>query len=212
MEYCPTRDEVTEMFLSLLPEGLAWQSKDGAIAVEDSVLKSFWYGIAGPWTELEDAICAQFDELFVATTSDPAPFSEALSSNLGDGVFGDRDLWLADYGLPDDCDVSGASLDVLVAAAVGTEIDDYEALAAALGYDAQMRWLRGNDVEFPGVHSTLHVVIDSLSSASSALSSTSTFDTMIFDDIIFGDPEVVPLICVLDKMIPAHCAITYSVI
>ena len=193
---CPAQDDIYLGLLALLPRGRAWQTHDGSIDRADSVLKSFWYAIAGVVEGVETDICGTFDEFFCATASD------------------DIDLWQEEYGLPDDCDPWGDDVCAKVATLGGTSAAYYMALAEDLGYATEMRWLTGDDAEFPGVHSTLHVVIDTALSA--ALPSPLTLGIWVLGapgvEGALGTPDTSRLECALDRIIPAHCQLTTSLI
>lgn len=191
MEYCPDRDECFQMFMSLLPRGLAWQDGGGIVAREDSVLQSFWYAIAGPWTDLESAICSQFNELFASTAD------------------GDLDLWFAEYGMLEGIDPFGLNLRAKVAATGGTRIEYYQDLAVALGWSTQMRWLKGDDPEFPGVWSTLYVLIDTTTSP--ALGDILDMENWVIGESALGGADVTDLISILNKLIPAHTEIVTAI-
>lgn len=189
---CSSQEELFEGMLALLPSGNAWQARDSALPIELSVMKQFWYGVAASLYALSLAICTSYDEFFCDTADE------------------DLDLWLEEYGLPDDCDPFANNLCAKVQTAGGTSIAYYEARAAANGFTTAMRWLKGDDVDFPGVRATLHVVIDTANS-------TGAFDVahigaaQVGIDRL-GSPSAINLICVLEQIIPAHNAITYEAI
>lgn len=193
---CAEQDDIHIGILALLPRGRAWQTHDGSIDRADTVLKSFWYGIAAVVEDAETAMCGTFDEFFCSTASD------------------DLDLWLEEYGLPDDCDPWGDDICAKVSTLGGTSAAYYQALAADLGYATEMRWLTGDDAEFPGVYATLHIVIDSVASA--ALPAAPAYGAWVLGapgaSGALGTQDTSRLICAIEKILPAHCELTSEVI
>ncbi len=187
MPYCPTRDEVYQTLLSLLPPGLAWQSDDAAGDRSESVIRRYMYGLSKPFWDIEVALCESFDEMFVATAT------------------ADMDEWLEDYGLPDESDPLGVTLAPRIRARDSTDVSNYLEIAEALGWSTQIRWLTGSDPEFPGVVATLYVLTDI--STSPAAGEILDFGNWELPDSALGVPTPVPLISLLDKLIPAECAI-----
>ncbi len=187
----PTRDDVTEQLLALLPRGRAWQNHASvAVLSQQSVLKRFWRAVALPWTALETAICDAWDNMSCAT---------AIS---------DRDLWLEEYGLPDECDPFGDNLCGKAGSTGGTSTAYYAERIAALGYNVSLRWLKGFDPQFPGVTATLHAVIHPGTISSQP---GMTVGNARVGVARLGEADIVRVICVLDRMIPAHVAITYEI-
>lgn len=189
---CPSQDEILENMLALLPRGDAFQSNDATVDQTTSVMQAFWAGVSGPMFTLSNAICATYDEFFSFTADE------------------DLDLWQEEYGLPDDCDPFGGNLVAKVQTQGGTSIEYYEERALALGWDTEMRFLKGDDPEFPGVTSTLHVVIKTATSPA-ALVPVTHFSNWVLGTSPLGEPSTTSLICALDKIIPAHVAITSEV-
>lgn len=199
--YCPSIDDCHAMILSLLPKGKAHQTGDAAIRTEDSKLKIFAYALSQEWYELEAKICSTIDEFFCSTTVE------------------DRDVWLEEYGLPDECDPFGNNLCAKVGALGGTTIAYYQELATQLGWTTTMRWLKGDDAEFPGIVSTLHIEIDSQTSPSAEFTVIELGDTPEWElgastaseELSLGEPNLTGLICAFLKIIPAHTDIISEV-
>lgn len=189
---CPDREQVYAMFLHLLPRGKAWQSNDASITHTSSVMQAFWYGISGPWTELEALICQSIDELYCMTTV----------KNV--------DAWDEEYGLPNDCSPLGDDLCGYVAAVGGTSAAYYVDIAQRAGWIIIARWLRGGDTEFPGVRSTLRVTVDKL--ASPSYHAPGHLGIWTLGNTRFGETNTSDLECILDTIVPAHCEILYEVI
>lgn len=190
MPYCPDREVVAATIQALLPPGKAWQNHDASIAREDSVMKSFFYGLSQSFLDVETAICSAWNELFCSTAEI------------------DLDLWLEDYGLPDETDPLGINLCAKVSAEGGTTTAYYEGLASFLGWSTEMRWLKGDDLEYPGVVSTLFVLIDiTTSEAAGEITDLGNWEIGL-SPLGFPDPET--LIAFLEKLLPAHCAILWD--
>lgn len=188
----PTIDDVSEQLLALLPRGRAWQNHEAmSVPASVSVMKKFWRGIAKPWTTLELAICDAWDNLFCAT------------------AVTDRDLWLEEYALPDECDPFGDNLCAKATATGGTSTAYYGAHIAALGYNVSLRWLKGYDPVYPGVTATLHAVI--YPGVTTSPGGVASVGGAVAGGSWLGEADLVRIICVLDRMIPAHLAITYQI-
>lgn len=82
---CATADELTTQALALLPRGRAWRSRDGGPRAGD-VLYDFWRSVSENFAYLRARLCALRLEFWCATQSET------------------NDLWMAEYGLPDNCD------------------------------------------------------------------------------------------------------------
>lgn len=189
-DFSPTRDEVHAMLLSLAPRGRAWQSDDASGARQESVFKSFWYAVAGVWHRLETALSGVLDEWSAVTTT------------------ADLDLWMADYGLPDTCLPTGDDLVGAVRAGAGVGDTDWPAVAARFGIQMSVRYLKGVDPEFPGVTATLHAV---LSPGAVVSPSGQSVGTATVGTTRLGEADILRIVCVLDRMVPAHLAITYEI-
>ena len=189
-----TRDEFFEVMCTLLPRGRAWQT-NRPVARSDSVLHALLYALAGNYAELDSRLDAAVSEARVLTTDV------------------DRDLWLEEYGLPDDADPWGVDVAAKVAATQGgTSLDYFMGRAAALGFATAMRFLQGDDPEFPGVFSTLHVVIYTADSPR-LIEIPAVVDIALADVTWLGDPpSAVRLTTALTRLVPAHVAITYELI
>lgn len=186
-----TQADLLENMLALMPRGDAHQSNDGTLDSSTSVMHAFWDGVSGPMFTLAQEIVNSYDEFF------------SFSANE------DLDWWEEEYGLPDDCDPFANNLVAKVQTQGGTSIAYYEERAAALGWDTDMRFLKGDDVEFTGVTSTLHIVIHT--ATSSAAFVVTHFSNWVLGISPLGAPNTTFLTCALDKIIPAHVAITSEV-
>ncbi|MBI1202535.1 MAG: hypothetical protein GC182_08495 [Rhodopseudomonas sp.] len=133
---CPTLPERIAATLALLPTGRAWAADSGRAsaphdpafdgnafdpaafdtrAVQGTILYRFWAAVAAVYHFIELRLCDLRLEFFCATMRET------------------RDLWLIDYGLPDECDPYP---DVCAKAAAigGARCEYYQAVAARLGW------------------------------------------------------------------------------
>lgn len=188
----PSREEVYQTFVALLPRGRAWQTHDGAVDRNESVLLRFLYALASVFAAAEAAIAACYDEFFAASAA------------------ADLDLWREDYGLPSACDLFGDDVAAKALCLGGTSAGYYQEVAARGGWVTTMRWLNGTDAQFPGVASTLHVIVDS--AASTAGRDIAYSGLAEAGRSAVGFPNPAALICGLENILPAHCAVTYEVI
>lgn len=133
---CPTLDEITASALQELPRGRAWQSNEGgprpgaeigfapsgfennAFSTHykrPSILWRFWRAIAAGLFFVNTRLCDLRWEFWCATHRET------------------DDLWMAEYGLPDDCDPF-PDLCTKVAAIGGTRCEYYAMIAARMGW------------------------------------------------------------------------------
>lgn len=133
---CPTREQVIDAALALLPRGRAWQNHEsrpdpgleGGFAKRDfepgdfgvetrpaSVLYQFWSAVGEFMSIIARRWCALRLEFWCATHSET------------------HDLWMAEYGLPDDCDPF-PDLCAKVAAIGGARCEYYAEIAARAGW------------------------------------------------------------------------------
>lgn len=132
---CPTASEVLESALALLPRGRAWQSNEGgpvkgydpafspagfsgAFAVasrKGSILRRFWQAVADVYCFVNQRLCDLRLEFWCATHQET------------------HDLWMQEYGLPDECDPF-PDLCTKVAAIGGTRCEYYSEIAARAGW------------------------------------------------------------------------------
>lgn len=189
----PSRTQIAGMLHALFPPGRAYQRFDlGGVVREKSVFKSFLYAVAGPWLDMETIFAQALYEF------SPNSMTEIT-----------EDLWMEEYGLPDACDPWGSDVAIKATTLGGTSAAYYEGLLSERGYAADMRWLKGHDAEFPGVHSTLHVVLNS--SESGPAYQEIDMANWTLNTSALGEPDLSGAICILDEVIPAHCAVTYEI-
>lgn len=135
--HCPTREQMIDIAVALLPRGRAWQNhetgpdagapggfskkafQNDAFAVDyrpPSVLRQFWAAVGEFLTFTAQRFCALRLEFWCATHSET------------------HDLWMKEYGLPDACDPF-PDLCAKVAAIGGTRCEYYAMIAARAGWD-----------------------------------------------------------------------------
>jgi hypothetical protein len=115
---CPTNDQVIDAALSLLPKGRAWQTHEGGPRDRDgrpSTLLRFWKSVADVLSFTNQRWCDLRLEFWCATQTET------------------RDLWMAEYGLPDACDPF-PDLCTKVRAIGGTRCEYYAEVAARAGW------------------------------------------------------------------------------
>lgn len=188
--YCPDHDAVFLAFMSLLPAGAAWDNVETSLN-RGSVIRQFMSGLALSWLHLEDAMCVALDEWFCTTSTI------------------DKDMWWRDYGIPDECDVYNQSVCAKVSAAGPPTADYLIGLLQQNGFEASGRWLAGSDAEFPGVRSTFYVLVDT--SLSPAFSEDTLLDFPLGEGARLGSVDLGDLVCMLERYVPAHCAVNVEV-
>jgi hypothetical protein len=187
IEFCPSQDEMYLALMKQLPPGAAWDNADYPGAI-DSVIRKFVYAIAGTWFRFEAAMCEALDEWFCFAST------------------ADVDMWSLDYGVPDECDLYNASLCAKVTATHSVGAGSLVDLLEASGYNVEARWLTGDDVEFPGVYSTLRVMVDPY--LSTAFTDRTGLPFRLGLGRRLGAPDISPIICMLERYIPAHTVVS----
>jgi hypothetical protein len=172
--------------MKLMPPGAAWDNSDYPGSV-DSNIRRFVNAIAGTWSRFETAMCEALDEWF------------CFASSV------DIDLWSLDYGVPDECDLYNASLCAKVAATHSVGAGALVSLLEDSGYNVEARWLTGNDPEFPGIRSTLRVMVDPY--LSTAFTERTQLPFRLGLGRRLGEPDISPIICMLERYIPAHTVV-----
>jgi len=119
MLFCPEKTEILPQVLRLLPRGRAWQTHEG-LPAEGSVLRRYWSAWSALLAFATERLCALHAEFFCASATET------------------RDLWLAEYGLPDACDPSGGDLCLKVSMQGGTRGEFLEEVAARYGFDIEV--------------------------------------------------------------------------
>lgn len=196
MPFCPTQEEIYGQILHLLPPGGAHQTDDLSGGIEESTLRSFWFAMAGVFYEADVKVCSTFAEFFCHSMVE------------------DVDLWLEEYGLPDKCDPFSEDVCAKVAAAGkrGADLPFLTAIAARLGWDVTLEWLKGDHPSYVGVRSTILITISESTSAAALVTDLSNWE---LPDMALGDVATVDfssLLCLIERALPAHIGIVYEVV
>lgn len=184
-EFCPDQEASYLALFNELPPGRAFGTRPFTFDL-DTNIKKFMHGIAGTWANLELAVCNALNEWFCFTAVD------------------DLDAWSADYGIPDECDLYNQSLCAKVQASAPPTTGRLMALLEDSGYVGAGRWVTGSDPQYPGVYSTFKVTIDPLLSPAYLEWSIVPFP---LGDRHFGEPSIDEVQCMLQRYVPAHCAV-----
>jgi uncharacterized protein YmfQ (DUF2313 family) len=190
--FCPDHDDCFLALMNLLPRGTAWDNTETSYE-RGSVIRQFMSGLALSWLRYEDAMCISLDE-WICSTSDE-----------------DLDLWAADFGIPDECDIYNMSLCAKVQHSVGAipTAKYLLDLLAANGYTATGRWLTGHDTQYPNVYSTFHVVINT--GMSPAFKQGSVLNFKLGHNVKLGLATLEEIDCMLERYVPAHCKVDMAV-
>jgi hypothetical protein len=192
-EFCPSADDIFLAIMKLLPRGRAWQTRELTSLSRDTVMKKFLYAISSYWaTKLEDLLCRTLNEWFC--------FASVM----------DKDAWEADYGIPDECDLYNSDVCAKVSSKPSTSIAPILNLLGQNGYAANARWLKGDDVDYPGVWSTLVVDIDP--ALSPAYIGSTALPFPLDDTHPFGSPDPGQVQCMLEQYLPLECAVIVNVL
>ena len=208
-DLCATQDQWVAQLIALLPRGRAWGTHDGG-PYPGTVLYRFWYAVAGVLAWFEALACALILEFYCATTT----------------TTGNRDLWMADYNLPDGCDPF-PDLCTKVAALGGTRCDYITAVCARAGwaitcvdlYDACGARADGAGamadcmVSGDGLAAGQMFILVSLSSSAAYAGGALTqplADLMVADGFLACPPDLTGLECLLARIVGAHKQILYG--
>lgn len=188
--FCPEVNEIQIAFLNLLPRGRAWGTHESLSQTRsDSVIRQFFKAIAISWKNFEDAMCQSFNEWYCAT------------------ALYDKELWNLDYGVPDDCDLYNMNVCAKVGAIHSVDEDELISLLLSSGYQAEGRWLTGHDKEYPGVRSTLRIMVDP------RLSTSVQVRTKLPHPVgrTLGAPDLNQIVCMLERYVPLHTVVDASI-
>jgi hypothetical protein len=224
---CPTRLQIFRQLVMLLPRGNAWQSNDVAgqaytltmaqpgfaqtglfqtLSRPLSVMHAFWSAVADFFYRLTQLLCALRLEFWCATQTQT------------------RDLWLAEYGLPDACDPF-PDLCAKVAATGGTRCEYYSEIAARAGWSIECEnvfsaicamvgaFLAGQvGAGGQGGAATIHVTVH-LNQSPAYLGRIETqplAGAFQAGKLLTCPPDIGALVCLLDRVAPAHVTVIYQ--
>lgn len=205
---CPTKQECFLAALGLLPRGRAWDNHDGGPR-PDSVLYQFWNAIAEVMEFVHARWCALLPEFFCRSAVET------------------RDLWNAEYGLPDPCDpfpdlctkvgaIGGASCAYLQALsrASGWEIECRESVEDACG--SQAGCANAGCAMAGGVSASAGFTIAvHLGDSPAYLGKTLRLPyagAMGAGEALSCEPDITSLQCLLRRVLHAHLEISWLVI
>lgn len=223
---CPPRLQRFRQLLLLLPRGKAWQTNEPAgqaytVTMAQpgfaqpglfqtlnrplTVMHAFWSAVADFFSQIEQMLCALRLEFWCAT--------QTLTT----------DLWMAEYGLPDDCDPF-PDLCAKVSALGGTRCEYYSSVAAQAGWSIDCAnvfsaicamagaFLAGEiGAGGQGGAATIHVVVD-LANSPAYLGRIETQPLAgVFQSgkLLSCPPDISSLTCLLDRITPAHVTVIY---
>ncbi len=201
-EYCPDLDDCHAELRALLPRGKAWSAAHRV----GTGLWRFWRALAHPLHEAHQRICDLRRQFWCRTT---------------DELF---DQWLVEYGLPDACDPF-PDVCAKVTAVGGTRCEYYQAVALRAGWNIDCEGPSGvcgaiaddarADCAVAGGGEPLRSLLTfTVHLPSSPAYRASGADALVADcavtDQAFGcAPDIGPLVCVLERIVPAHVEIVY---
>lgn len=215
--FCPTKWQLWQQVLALLPRGRAWQTHEPPVYALDgqgdpdietlTVQQRFWASYAEVLEHLHQRACALLNEIFCASVSEMLPD------------------WQTEYGFPDPCepydslcekvtDVAGTTCADIAAAAWrrGWKIACADCTSA--GYVPTVADDAIADcamVECPCFGLTIKVFLsESPAYVSGSVPAVADFAVADCDDLC--DVAIDPLICVIERIRPAHIPVTYEVI
>lgn len=223
---CPTKLQIFRQLLLLLPRGRAWQSGEPAgqaytlsmaqpgFAQVDmfqaldrplSVMHAFWSAVADYFYQLTQLLCALRSEFWCATQSKT------------------RDLWMAEYGLPDACDPF-PDLCAKIAATGGTRCEYYSAIAERAGWSIECANVFSAICAMAGAFqageigaggqggaATIHVIVH-LNESPAYLGRLETLPlagAFQAGKLLACLPDIASLVCLFDRIVPAHVAVIY---
>lgn len=203
---CPSPDEMTGQALSLLPRGRAWCTHEVGPR-PGTILHGFWHSVGSVFSFLASRLCALHPEFFCASHSET------------------RDLWLAEYGLPDECDPF-PNICAKVAARGGPHCEVYRQIAAEAGWDIDCY---EQDVSCGAIADC--ILVDSAASFAANGQAAATVyirvyretspayvgplrgsayaDCFIADGLLDCPPDLSSLICILNRIVHAHVRVEY---
>jgi hypothetical protein len=224
---CPTKLQVFRQLLMTLPRGKAWQSSEPAgqaftatmaqsgfaqagmfqtLYRPLTVMHAFWSAVADYFHQLTQLLCALRLEFWCATQSQT------------------RDLWLAEYGLPDACDPF-PDLCAKVSALGGTDCNYYRQTAARAGWSIsceplfsaicfQLGTFQLGDTGLGGEGgaATIRITVDLLDSTAfqGGIENQPQLGAFQLGNTLNCGPDFSPLVCLLDRIVHAHVAVIYQ--
>lgn len=215
--FCPTKWQIWHQITALLPHGRAWQTHEPPVYGTDesgnpdldtlTVQQRYWAAFAEVLEYLHQRACALLDEMFCATTQELRP------------------EWLTEWGFPDACEPYDALCEK-VADIPGASCADITAAALRRGWvidcvDCGMGPFHAPVADFGMADISLAecgcfgLTIRVLTAQSPAYT-TPTFypvaDIAVADCSDLCGPRVEALVCLIERIRPAHIPVTYEVV
>ncbi|CAM5764354.1 hypothetical protein [Bosea minatitlanensis] len=196
---CPSPEEMTGQALALLPRGRAWSTHEVGPR-PGTVLFGFWRSVGEIFAFLTGRLCALHPEFFC------------------DSHVETRDLWLAEYGLPDECDPFGDPC-AKIRAQGGARCEDIAELAAAAGWS--IRCIEDVCASLPGAGSAgcfmpgsatagrliVEVDLDASPAWTGTLQTQPQAGAILAGVPLSCGPDFSRLTCLLDRVLHAHLAL-----
>lgn len=222
---CPTKWELFEAISALLPRGRAWQTHEDVLEIgapggevwppdnpygaELTVMQQFWAALAEPLEYLHQRACALIPEFFCSTVAET------------------RREWEIEYGFPDPCEPYDRLCDK-VNAIGGTRCEYFTALGIARGWavtctdcattaaTSDAGDCAAGDCSAASCNCDPNTIIIQVKLASSPAYVAPDFpaggDCAVADCSSVCDPGVEPLLCLIERVKPAHIKAIYQVI
>lgn len=215
--FCPSKWQLWQQVLALLPRGRAWQTHEPPVytineaGVPDidslTVQQRYWAAYAEVLEYLHQRACALLDEMYCASARELLP------------------EWLTEYGFPDQCEPYD-TLCEKVADLPGASCTDIAVSALRRGWviecvDCGMGPYAPPVAEFaiadqsPADCGCIGLTIRVLTAQSPAYTAETLYpvaDQAVADCSDLCGPRVAPLICLIERIRPAHIPVTYEVI
>lgn len=226
--HCPTKDDTLAVLLALLPRGRAWQNHEGGPepyhdaafdkktfdpevfdteSRKGSTLYRFWEAAAHVLTFANERLCALALEMFCATQTET------------------RDQWMQEYGLPDPCDPFPDLCDK-VAALGGSRCEYFAEVAARAGWGIDCidgaivcglragRGRAGCDRAGSARSLTLKIVVYVSDSPAftGRMQTPPRAGRLRAGRPLACAPRLDGLRCIIDRIAPAHVAVSYVAI
>lgn len=225
---CPTPSDMVNATLALLPRGRAWQTNEGlpragadrgfdptsfdnaAFSVLQepiSVLRQYWNAVASVYAFVTRRVCDLRNEFWCSTLVET------------------HDVWMVEYGLPDDCDPF-PDLCTKVSALGGTRCEYYAAIAARAGWSIECETLQSIDCgdavgnasagcattggQIRGGIIIIRVNLHESPAFVGAFEILPYAGNFALGASLACEPDISPLVCIMDRIVHAHIAIIYD--
>lgn len=204
--FCP--DDMLAKTVAALPRGRTWQTDGTERDEADSRLTQYWHAVADAFQFVNKRLCDLRLEFWCASQTET------------------REQWMTEYGLPDACDPF-PDLCMKVAALGGVTCEFYAAAAARIGWNIGCARDDGNCGALVGcayaghaitggriVTSRLIIHVDLSTSPAyvAGFVAPPLTGCMQAGQILSCEPDISPLMCLLDRIVHAHVEVEYRII